>query len=157
MKSKKLNQKIRNLGTIAGMRSMSAPAMLSQYLHKHPSKRLSKTFFQFMQTKKTANILKLLAAAEILGDKLPFIPARIQPASLLGRALSGTLVGATLARTKTKHVAKGALLGMGSAVAASYLFYFLRKTFSSQSTLSNIVWGAIEDGLVLKRGQQLLG
>ncbi len=143
------------LAAIAGLRSMSAPALLSNYMEKHPSHRLRKTHFNFMQSGKTANLLKVLAAAEMLGDKLPGAPNRTKTSALLGRGLSGALVGATLGRTQRKKYIGGAL-GMLSAIAATYASFYLRKKLSKKTGIPDAVWGALEDFLVVRSGQKLL-
>lgn len=156
MKTKTINKNIFELSIVAGMRAMAALSILNQYLLQHPSKRLAKTPLHFIQTQKAANIFKLLATGEMLGDKLPFIPARIKPTPLFARALTGLLIGTVLTRTKTKKVTQGAVLGLVGAVASSYLFYFLRKNPASKGAFQNALWGTLEDGLVLKQGNKLL-
>lgn len=151
---KKLTQAL-GLAAIAGLRSMSAPALLSDYMEKHPSRRLRKTRFNFMQSGKTASLLKVLAAAEMVGDKLPGAPKRIKTSALLGRGLSGALVGATLGRTQRKKYFGGAI-GMLSAIAATYGSFYLRKKLSKKTGIPDVVWGALEDILVMRSGQKLL-
>lgn len=157
MRTKNLNKTIFGVSVIAGMRAMAALSILSQYLIQHPSKKLAKTPLHFIQTQKVANVFKLLATGEMLGDKFPFIPPRIKPAPLLARALTGLIIGATLTRTKSKEIGKGATLGFAAAVASSYLFYFLRKKPATKGAFQNALWGTLEDGLILKQGQKLLG
>ena len=74
------------LSTLAGMRSMSAPAFLSASLVRHNSPQLGDSFLRFMQQPITAKILAVLAGGEIIGDKLPNTPDRTAPNVLLGRA-----------------------------------------------------------------------
>lgn len=68
MKTKKLNKAIFGLGIIAGIRAMAALSMLSEHLVKHPSKKLARTPLNFLQTRKAADVFKLLAAGEVLSD-----------------------------------------------------------------------------------------
>lgn len=156
MKTKKLNKAIFGLGIIAGIRAMAALSMLSEHLVKHPSKKLARTPLNFLQTRKAADVFKLLAAGEVLSDKLPFMPPRIKPTPLMARGLAGLIIGATLISTKSKAIGKGATLGLAAAIASSYIFYFLRKKPSEAGTLPNAIWGTMEDGFILKQGQKLL-
>ena len=75
---------------------MSAPAIASHYLSKHPSAALENTRLAFLQSPRVADVLKWLAAGEMVGDKVPGAPDRITAPSLLARGLSGALVGAAL-------------------------------------------------------------
>ena len=79
---------------IAGMRSMSAPALLSHYLTRNPSWLLLSSPLRVLQKPLVARGFKLAAAGEMVMDKLPGTPDRIAPPVLLGRLLSGALVGA---------------------------------------------------------------
>ena len=79
--------------TLAGMRSMSAPAFLSHYLSRQPSSGLAGSSLRLLQKPVTAGLLKAVAAGEIVADKLPGTPDRIALPVLTGR-----LVRATAAR-----------------------------------------------------------
>jgi uncharacterized membrane protein len=82
-----------SLGLLAGMRSASAPAITSHILSSHRSGMLSKSSLGFMQSKNVSNVLKVIAAGELVADKLPFAPNRIKPFSLFARCLAGSLTG----------------------------------------------------------------
>ena len=84
---------VMGFATLAGMRSMSAPAFLSHYFSRQPHAGLDGSMLQFMQKPLTAKALKVMAAGEMVADKLPTTPDRIAPPVLLGRLLSGALVG----------------------------------------------------------------
>jgi uncharacterized membrane protein len=65
--------------------------------------------------------LLLAAAAELVGDKLPFAPARIKPGSYLGRIASGAYCGRALAG------GSGTLPAAAASAAATFLGYQGRK------------------------------
>lgn len=144
------------LAAIAGMRSMAAPALATHYLYNNPSKKLGQTRLAFMQSGKTATIFSLLAAGEIMGDKLPNVPDRTETGSLIGRGLSGALVGASLSYAQRKSGLIGAGIGLVSALTATYLSYFLRKKLTEKTAVPGILWGLAEDVVVFRSGQQLL-
>lgn len=73
-----------------------------------------------MQSSKTSTIFKVLAASEMLGDKFPNVPDRIEPGGLLSRSLSGALVGATLSCAQRKEDLIGAGTGFISALVSTY-------------------------------------
>ena len=137
------------------MRSMSAPALTSHFLNKVPADALQDSPWRFMQTAPVATGLKVLAATEIIADKLPGTPDRIAPPVLLVRALSGALVGVTLNQANGQPKWTGALLGGLGAVAASYGFFYLRKSLGEATNVPDLVWALLEDALVLAGGISL--
>lgn len=144
------------LGAVAGMRSMTAPALLSSALRQHPSKRLAKSALSWLQTKGAANTLKVLAGAEMASDKLPGMPDRTVPPVLAGRALSGALVGAALYRANRGSLLKGAAVGSLGAVAGSFAALYLRKLTSQRTPLKEPWAGFLEDALTVATGKAVL-
>ena len=142
--------------TLAGMRSMSAPAFLSHYFLRQPHAGLAGSSLRFLQKPITANVLKLLVAGEMVADKLPGTPDRIAPPALLGRLLSGALVGAAWYRSRHGSALGGGLLGGLVAGAATYVSYALRVGISEQSGVPVALVGVGEDALVLAGGAALL-
>lgn len=146
------NLKAIGLGMIAGMRSMSAPALTSHFLNKVPAANLAGSSLRFMQKSSVATGLKVLAVTEIIADKLPGTPDRIAPPVLATRALAGALVGLTCNQANGESKWIGALLGAVGAVAASYGFFYLRKNLSQSTNIPDQVWAVLEDALVLAGG-----
>jgi uncharacterized membrane protein len=89
--------------------------------------------------------LTTLAVAELGGDKFPEAPERTVPAGMIARAISGGIVGATVA-PRTRAVA-GALLGAGAAVAGAQLTHWARSRAMRRH--GQIATGVVEDVLVL--------
>jgi uncharacterized membrane protein len=108
------------LGAVAGVRSMSAPALLSRAASRGNIEGIEDTPFAFLASSRAARILTVLAVGEALADKLPFSPDRISPPGLIGRMASGGLVGAALFAAAGHRATIGAGLGLLSAAAASY-------------------------------------
>lgn len=144
------------LGAIAGMRAVAAPALLSHYLTHDPAGALYNTPLRYLQRPLVATGLKLLAGAELVGDKLPATPNRIAPPQLAARVLSGALVGATVAGANKNPKAAGAALGMLGALAATYGFFYLRKKVGEKSGLSNVALGFLEDAIMASGGIALM-
>ena len=142
--------------TLAGMRSMSAPAFLSHYFSRQPHAGLAGSKLRFLQKPVTASVLKLLAAGEMVADKLPNTPDRIAPPVLLGRLLSGALVGAAWYKSHHGSALSGGVLGGLAAVAATFVSYALRVGISEQAGVPVALVGAGEDALVLAGGAALL-
>ncbi|GAB2850517.1 DUF4126 family protein [Hymenobacter ruber] len=141
---------------LAGMRSMSAPAFLSHYLSRQPHAGLAGSSLRFLQKPVMAQILKALAAGEMVVDKLPTTPNRTAPAGLLGRLLSGALVGAAWYKSRHGSALSGGVLGGLAAVAATFVSFALRTGISQQTGTPIALVGVGEDALVVGSGAVLL-
>jgi uncharacterized membrane protein len=142
--------------TLAGMRSMSAPALLSHHLSSKPSWFLLNSPLRVLQKPLVARGLKLVAATEMVADKMPGMPNRTDPPVLLGRLLSGALVGATWYKSREGSALAGGLVGGLGAVAATFLSYALRMNISEKAKANVAAVGVGEDALVLSSGAALL-
>jgi uncharacterized membrane protein len=60
------------------------------------------------------------AVGELVVDKLPSTPSRLQPSALAGRLVLGAVAGALAARSRNTPVAGPALVGGVAALAGSY-------------------------------------
>src|SRR3954449_13620578 len=83
------------IGVIAGLRSMTAPAVVSWgarlgWLH------LENTWLAFLGAAATPYILSLFAIGELISDKLPKTPSRKAPVGFVARIVTGALSGAAL-------------------------------------------------------------
>jgi uncharacterized membrane protein len=146
--SKPLWQAI-GLGTIAGFRSMSAPALTSHTLSHHHSQSLEHSPLNFIQSKKVATAFKLLAITEFVGDKLPSAPDRIKAPVIAGRLLAGALAGASIYKASGNKAFIGAILGGSAAVLATFGSFYLRKSTVKATKLMDPIIGSIEDALVV--------
>lgn len=116
------------LGAATGMRSFSGPAVMAMR-HGGP----------------LAQVVPLLAAAELVADKTPFIGNRTDPGPLAGRAVMGALVGALSARAHGDSPATGALVGATVAVLAAHLAFHARRSVP----LGPVLGGLAEDAIVM--------
>jgi uncharacterized membrane protein len=113
------------IGAVAGLRSMTAPALVSHLVKSAVDGEGSK--LGFLNSMVSMRTTLVLALGELVADKLPFLPARTNPPSLAVRAISGGLSGAALCSAKKRSWFAGALIGAGAAVGAAYGAYELRK------------------------------
>ena len=123
------------LGVVSGLRTFSGPAALT-FRHRAGLRRAA----------------ALLAAGEMVADKLPFIPDRVAPFPLVARASSGAIVGGIVAREEGAAVRGGALIGAVCAVGAAFAAFYLRR----RSPLPDAVNGMLEDALVFGIGAWLI-
>lgn len=92
-------------------------------------------------------LLGLAVVGELVGDKLPQTPDRTEPGSLAGRALSGAIGGAVIARRAGRRPVPAAVLGGAAALAGSYLGIGWRR--SADGHLPAVPAALIEDMVVL--------
>ncbi len=140
------------LGAIAGLRSMSAPALLARSVRRGD---LHAPDLPALGSPKISSLLTLLAVGEMIADKTPFIPARTSAPALIGRLLSGALVGATLFASEGRHGNSGAVLGALSALAAAYAGEGLRSA-GARKGIPDPILATLEDRLVLTLGRRIL-
>jgi uncharacterized membrane protein len=139
------------VGMIAGLRSMSAPALITRVARKGQlAARGSK--LEFLNSTGALSSAVLLAAGEIIADKFPKLPARIQPGPLTARAISGALCGAVLCSARKKSPWRGALYGALGAIGAAYAAYHLRHTLKETLHVPDAVLGVAEDAIVTGSG-----
>lgn len=146
--------RIAALGALAGIRSMSAPALLSIYLSaQEPSP--ADTPPGLLNGPPITQLFQLMTLGEMVADKLPFLPDRVALLPRLGRMLSGGLAGAALAAANHIHPLVGALIGGAAALAATYASYYLRRLLGERLHVPDPLVGMLEDGLVVGGGMRL--
>ncbi|GAB3564010.1 hypothetical protein GCM10027578_08750 [Spirosoma luteolum] len=145
------------IGIIAGMRSMMAPALVSHQLTSTPAASVRSRTLRFMHAPLTATLLKAAALGELIGDKMPAAPNRIAFPAILGRLGSGALAGATLAGAtlldaRPRERSYGALAGVLGAAVGSYGFFYLRRWLTTQQTMPALYAALAEDALAIGAG-----
>src|SRR5437899_12987627 len=83
------------IGIVAGLRSLSAPAVVAWAAHIGWI-NLSNSPLAFMSSVWAVAIFTLLGLGELLADKLPSTPARTSTVPLVARIVMGLLTGACL-------------------------------------------------------------
>src|SRR4051794_17776807 len=78
------------IGIVAGMRSMTAPALIAWAAHLGWL-HLQNSFFAFMGSTWAVVILSIFAIAELIADQLPKTPPRTAPLGLTARIATGGL------------------------------------------------------------------
>ena len=105
-----------------------------------------------------ANVTSVLAAGELVGDKLPFVGDRVAPGALLGRVAAGAVIGATVAGITGHEKRSAAIGGAVAAFVGAHLSFQLRKALSRH--MPALVAAVVEDAAVLTlaaAGTRLLG
>lgn len=135
------------MGAVAGIRSMSAPAVIGQLAESGFIPEGSP--LALLNHPGVAKGLKFLAAGELFADKLPFLPARTDVGPLAARVVTGGISGAVVCSAGKRPWILGALIGAAAAVGASYGATKLRKVLTDEYNIPNAVVGVLEDAVVV--------
>jgi uncharacterized membrane protein len=135
------------MGAVAGMRSMSSPAIISQ-LARSGALPSGDGKLAFLDKPMTAKALTIAAMGEMVADKLPFLPKRTKAPSLIWRAVAGAFAGAVICSSKHRPVAAGAAIGAAAAVGVSYGFQELRRIAGEKLNVPDAAVAVVEDLIV---------
>ena len=131
------------IGFFAGLRSLTPPAATAWaaslgWLKLEPP-------LSFMGSTPAVVIFTLLAAMELVADKLAIMPSRKSPPGLIARILSGGLTGACVAASGGQGILPGAVLGAVGGVAGCFAGYSARVGIVKALGTKDIYVALIED------------
>jgi len=112
------------LGFATGLRSMTPLAVLCWFAY---AGQLSADWAPWISHLSLAIIFTILAVAELIADKMPWIPDRVAPASLIWRVLLAGFAGAIAATSMQGPGLEGVLLGLVGALIGACGGYMLRR------------------------------
>jgi uncharacterized membrane protein len=140
------------IGAVSGLRSFTGPAVVAGAAHRRILK-LKGTPFAWLGSEGSAHTAALLAAGELIADKLPFMPNRTDPAGLAARFISGAICAMAIAgkRKRNKRILSG-IVGGTAAVAAAYAGNRYRKHVK----LPPIAAAVLEDVVAVGAGTALV-
>jgi len=130
------------LGFVAGLRTFTAPAVLSWAAYLRPD---ILTGCGFLGSKIAVAFLTLLALAEYVGDLLPKTPNRTAPGPLIARIISGGLCGACLVISSRQPWVPGVLLGGIGAVVGAFAGYNARRKLVEKLKVKDAMIAIPED------------
>lgn len=140
------------IGVIAGMRTMAAPALVSYKLSHMETDPLPDSKFNFLTSRTTAKILARMAGGELIVDKLPRTSSRLKQPQIWGRIASGAFAAAVLTEADGNSASAGAALGALGAVAGAFAFYHLRHWLTQEKGLPDVGVALAEDALAVSVG-----
>src|SRR5438445_3630353 len=114
-----------SLGVIAGLRSLTAPAVVGWAAHLGWLD-LSGSWLSFLGSRPTIIILSSLAVAELVADKLPKTPKRTNLGPLVFRAITGGFSSMAMCVSAHQLLVIGALVGVLGAIAGAFAGYEIR-------------------------------
>jgi|ERR1700682_253347 uncharacterized membrane protein len=139
------------IGIVAGLRSLTAPAVLAWAAH-HNWLNLHNTPLSFMTSTAAVAIFLLLAIGELIADQLPSTPSRTKPPGLLARIVLGGLCGAGIAAAGSQSLGLGAVLGIVGALAGAFGGYQARSGLGKALKVPDIVIAILEDIVAIGGG-----
>jgi uncharacterized membrane protein len=139
------------IGVIAGLRSLTAPAVVAwasrlRWLNLHDSP------LSFMGSTAAVALFSLGAVGELVLDKLPWTPSRTAPMGLVPRGLFGGLAGAAVASSGSQPVALGAVLGAAGGIAGAFGGYEVRTRLVRALKIPDLVVACMEDAVAIGAG-----
>jgi uncharacterized membrane protein len=143
------------LGAISGLRSLSGPAFVSRAA-SHGYLNLEGTPLAFLGSPPLSKALVVMELGELVVDKLPRTPSRTSPPPLLGRAVSGAVVGAADFVSEGRRATIGSALGSTAAIGAALAGERLRALAVEKTGLPDPVVALAEDVIVLLVGLRSL-
>jgi len=139
------------LGCVAGLRSLTAPAVVCWAAH-FGWLHLAGTKLAFMNHPATLTIFTVLAAVELVVDKLPKTAPRTQPTGLIARIVLGGLSGAAVGAGSGINLFLGAIVGSLGALAGTFAGYNVRRTLVLRGHLPDFPVALTEDAVAIVGG-----
>jgi uncharacterized membrane protein len=139
------------IGVVAGLRSLTAPAVVAWAAHLNWLD-LHTSPLSFMAATTAVVIFSLLAAGELVADQLPSTPARTKPPGLIARIVLGGLSGACIAAAGTLSVGLGTILGVAGAIAGAFGGYQARTRLVRALKVPDLFIALLEDAVTIAGG-----
>lgn len=139
------------IGVVAGLRSLTAPAVVAIAAHLGWI-NLHDSPLAFMGSKWTVGIFIVLALVELVADQLPNTPARTAAVGLSARIVTGGLCGACLAVAGGAALAVGAVSGAIGGVAGAFGGYHTRVGLVRSLRVPDIAIAVPEDIVAIGLG-----
>ena len=143
------------IGVIAGLRSLTAPAVVAWAVHLNWL-NLQGSPLSFMGSTVAVAIFTVLAIVELVADKLPSTPSRKNPPSLIARIVLGGFSGACLAVAGVEPIALGAVVGVGGGIAGAFAGYEARTRLVKALKVPDLVIALLEDAVAIGGGLLLV-
>lgn len=151
------------IGAASGLRTFIGAAW---WAARATPARTTTPLERWLATPAGARIMALCSGAELIADKLPFVPDRVRPGPLAARVLMGGLLGAASARapvgerwvvavrqrlttqrrSATAQILLGGVIGAVCAVGAAFTGYHVRRGLTRRG-LPDMTVAVAEDGL----------
>jgi uncharacterized membrane protein len=139
------------IGIVAGLRSLTAPAVVSWAAHLGWL-HLQGSPLAFVGSTAAVAIFSLLAVSEYVIDKLPQTPRRTAPVGFAARMIMGALCGACVGVSAGQPFIFAALLGVVGAVIGTLGGYQVRTQLVKALKVKDIFVAIAEDLVAIALG-----
>lgn len=133
------------LGVVTGLRSQLGVAALAW---SEPASARDTRALRLLRSTPGRGLTSAGAAAELVADKLPSTPSRLEPQGIAFRLLAGAGVGALAANsTDRRTVGVASALGVAGAAAGTYAGAYYRKLLPARTHTPDLPWAVGEDAV----------
>lgn len=140
------------LGVVAGMRTQLPLALLAYAAGNGRFAATDGPPLAWLRRPWVRRLTTVAAAGELIGDKLPMTPSRLDPGPLTGRFLFGALSGCAVAVNCRRSPLIGAALGASGAGLGAYAGYHARKGLGAATSLPDPLIAVGEDAVAVSLG-----
>jgi len=140
-----------SIGIIAGLRSLTAPAVVSWAAHLGWLD-LSGSWLSFLGLRAAIIILSFLALCELVADKLPKTPNRTDLGPLVFRAITGGLSSMAICASAHQSPVMGTILGVLGSIAGAFAGYEIRHRLVEAFGLPDFGVAVAEDIVAIGGG-----
>ena len=139
------------IGVIAGLRALTAPAVVAWAAHRNWLP-LHSTPLSFLGASLAVLVFTLFAVVELITDQLPSTPARTKSVGLVARLITGGLSGAAVAASGGQGLALGAVLGGLGGIVGAFAGYEVRTRSVKALRVPDFVVAILEDAVAIGGG-----
>ena len=139
------------IGVVAGLRALTAPAVVAWAAHRQWI-NLHNTTLSFMGSLAAVIIFTLLAVVELIADQLPSTPSRTAPPGLIARFVTGGLSGAAITLAGGQSLIAGVLLGGIGGIVGAFAGYQARTRLVKALGAPDFVIATLEDAVAIGAG-----
>lgn len=132
------------IGFMAGLRAFTPLALVS-WLAIWGWLPLAGSPLAFLGTTAGAVIVSVLALGELIGDKLPVTPPRIQPGPLVARLLTGAMSGGAIGLAGGQSWVPGSICGALGGIAGAFVGYYVRRAIVRRLGVHDFMVAIAED------------
>ncbi len=143
------------IGVVAGLRSMTAPAVVAWAAHLGVL-HLAGSHLAFMASTWAVALFTLGALGEFVADQLPSTPPRTQAVGLIARICTGALSGACIGVATQSSILVAALAGAVGGIAGAFGGYHARVGLVRSLQAKDILIAIPEDFLAIGLGLLLV-
>jgi uncharacterized membrane protein len=144
-----------SIGIIAGLRSLTAPALVAWAAHLGWLD-LSGSRLSFLGSRAAIITLSSLALAELVADKLPKTPKRTNLGPLVFRMITGGFSSLAICVSAHQPLVIGTILGVLGSIAGAFAGYEIRHRLVEAFGLSDFGVAAAEDIVAIGGGLLLV-